>query len=51
MPTYRIIVNGEPVNDLVTADTYLDAYFSASKNLPQAYNNDFKLVKVEPESK
>ena len=50
MPTYRIIVNGESSDDLITAETYIDAYFFASKNLPINYSKDFKLVEVKPES-
>lgn len=50
MPTYRIIINGEPADDLIIADTYIDAYFSASKKLLKTYSKDFKLVEVKPES-
>lgn len=49
MPTYRIIINGEPTEDLVTGVNYVDAYFSASNSVPLAYKNDFKLEEVEPE--
>ncbi|VBB08145.1 Hypothetical protein LUCI_3410 [Lucifera butyrica] len=50
MPTYHIIINGQPTEDLVTGDTYIDAYFSASEKVPNDYKKDFKLVKVEEES-
>jgi hypothetical protein len=49
MPTYRIIINGVPTEDLVTGATYMDAYFSAEQSVPQAYKKDFKLEKEEPE--
>lgn len=47
MPTFRIIINGEPTKDLVTGATYIDAYFLAVKTVPHAYRNDFKLVEEE----
>jgi hypothetical protein len=49
MPTYRIIINGEPTGDSVTGVSYVDAYFSASNSLPAAYKNDFKLEVIEPD--
>jgi hypothetical protein len=49
MPTYRIIINGEPTGDSVTGVSYVDAYFSASNSLPAAYKNDFKLKEIEPD--
>lgn len=52
MPTFRIIINGEPTKKLVTGETYIDAYFMAVKTVAQAYKNDFKLVEeVESISK
>jgi len=49
MPTFRIIINGEPTKELVIGATYMDAYFLAEKAVPHAYRKDFKLV-VEEES-
>lgn len=49
MPTYRIIINGEPTENLVTGATYMDAYFSAQQSVPPIYKKDFKLEKVESE--
>jgi hypothetical protein len=49
MPTFRIIINGEPTEKTVTGTTYMDAYFLAVQAVPQAYKNDFKLEEVESE--
>ncbi|HWR41830.1 hypothetical protein [Sporomusa sp.] len=49
MPTFRIIINGEPTENVVTGATYIDAYFLAVQTVPQAYKNDFKLEQEESE--
>jgi hypothetical protein len=49
VPTYRVIVNGQQTEDFVTGVSYVDAYFTASNNLPQAYKQDFRLEEIEPQ--
>jgi len=49
MPTYRVIINGEPSETVVTGASYIDAYFLAAQAVPQAYKKDFKLEKEESE--
>ena len=47
LPTYRIFINGEPTEDYVTETSYIEAYFTATKTVPQQYKNDFRLEAVE----
>ena len=48
MPTYRIIINGEPTETIVQGATYMDAYFAAEQSISPIYKKDFKLQKEEP---
>jgi hypothetical protein len=46
MPTYRIIMNGEPTENYIAESSYIEAYFTAARMLPPAYKHDFRLKEI-----
>lgn len=46
MPVYRIILDGTDTGKLVSANSYVDAYFDAASEMPLTYKGDIILEEV-----